>query len=340
MNIQKRISIILKVFIIFVIVILFAVIWRLCDSSFIFGKSNFSIVKYDNQVLIGDVYAGYFVHGSFQIQNIGKKILKLDPLIKCSCVPITIDKHEVPEGEYANISFILKPKYQFGELNENIEILTNDPLQKKILIEIQGNVNKGIEASPYLVDFNYIKWGQLATKKVFLRSTDNKLKFISSMSSSDCIQHELVQDHNQVFVQVSVKHPFTSSELNEAIFIKTSNVDVPYVIIPVKASFLGPLYASPSSLLIMGLSNSKKIEKVIDIFTEMSGDLQIELDEKTKIFLNAEIEPYNIPNKYKITLSIDPAKIPNKYMSNLNLIFNDKDSKRYELIIPLIVLNH
>jgi hypothetical protein len=298
------------------------------------------VAQYERRILLGDVYAGQMVHGFLRIQNAGKGSLALQPAKKCSCLPIAIQDSQVSPGDSTLVSFSLKPVHQFGEIHEQLEIHTNDPVQPRIVVEIGGRISRGVEVQPYSVDFPYVNWGQTATRDVRLRCAEGGLRFISASASSERVRQELRQaDAGGACLRISVQHPLAAGNLDEAVFVHTSDATFPYLIVPVHTQFPGPVRAFPASVLLRRPADSGKLTRKVELQATAPGTISVEVDPRVRPFVETSVTPGQSQDRYQLLITVDFAKTKGGQVSEVKVLFRDEDSRQHQLSIPLAMLD-
>ena len=117
------------------------------------------------------------VRHEFQITNIGKKRLTLKPggTTCSSCTIAKISKSIVSSGETVSVLVEYQTNYYKPLFRQSATILTNDPEQPRIELNIKGNLTSNFWFVPNTFDFNRVSATETKTveMKVFSRLSDS-----------------------------------------------------------------------------------------------------------------------------------------------------------------------
>ncbi len=94
-----------------------------------------------NAIDFGDVHYFEYPERSFQIVNKGKRDLVIKRLVRsCNCIYPTIDKMVLKKGEKAKLKVKWDLKNIVGPDEKSFKIITNDPSQSEIDVQLKINV--------------------------------------------------------------------------------------------------------------------------------------------------------------------------------------------------------
>ncbi|MDR1459982.1 MAG: DUF1573 domain-containing protein, partial [Bacteroidales bacterium] len=106
-------------------------------------KANAPKASFDNiKFLFGTATEGDEVAHNYIITNIGKSTLHIRKLRQsCGCTVVNPEKNDLEPGESTEIRAVFRTHGKTGKQMRTIDVITNDPSQPKITLEITGNLN-------------------------------------------------------------------------------------------------------------------------------------------------------------------------------------------------------
>jgi hypothetical protein len=94
-----------------------------------------------NTIDFGDVHYFEYPERTIQVSNKGKRELVIKRLVRsCNCIYPTIDKMVLKKGEKANLKVKWDLKNIVGPDEKSFKIITNDPSQSEIDVQLKINV--------------------------------------------------------------------------------------------------------------------------------------------------------------------------------------------------------
>jgi len=241
----------------------------------------------------------------FKFKNIGKEELIISKVrASCGCAAVLLSKNNVPTDGKGEVKVSFAATGRRGFQNHKVYIHSNDPITPLVQLQIQGIIKTDLIVFPKEVNFYDIKKRAPLTKKVYLIEPEGeKLKILKVTSFSHYVSAKASKSSHKYYKRHEIEISFTPDvpigPLETQIVVYTNNTRNPKIQIPVRANIKGDIEFFPSMLFFGFLTQCKKEERVVHIFTTHTPFI-IKKIEKTLDFLQVEVKPKEENRKYEI----------------------------------------
>ncbi len=272
----------------------------------------------------GELWAGpqASMSHTFTFQNNGTETLKiLDTKAKCGCTVAKGYSTEVSPGGIGQIPVTLSAKLlKAGWVSKTVDVITNDPRNAKVVIELKGNIKNLCSFTPHRGTlFNRVKLDQRLYREVTVRSNvDYPLQLdMRPLSANSFFQinwEEVVPGKEWRYTALAeAPHPEGRSGSTLMIF-DTNSPDVPRYEIYASCYVLPRVDIIPRKMV---LQKVEPVNKTRDIRIVNNGKTPFELVSimTSEPRLNPSLLPIDPakPNEYKIRCTIPAGYEPPPY---------------------------
>ena len=194
-------------------------------------------------------------HLTFQLRNEGDATLMIEDMEPtCYCTSSKTDLWDIPPGGVATLQIRIDPSDFVGAVTKGVEVVTNDPDNPTVLIDVDLFVLPGIAVVPPELDFGTVPaQGSKRSEKIDIkapRSRDFEVTGVTSEVAFLELEHEpldLEERHGaMVFVKVLPGAP--TGPFEATVIVHTSDPELPTIEIPVRGRGAGGLSAAPNRL--------------------------------------------------------------------------------------------
>lgn len=112
----------------------------------------------------------------FQFTNKGKGDLIIKRVFaSCGCIKkIIYPNDSIKPGISSNIKIIYDLKHEFGAFGKIITVVSNDPINPEIRLNVAGIASQALYVSPKFVRMRNVEVGKIVTKTVYIRYSGKK----------------------------------------------------------------------------------------------------------------------------------------------------------------------
>lgn len=97
----------------------------------------------------GEVLGGSEIKHTFKLKNIGQKPLKIERVEEsCACTATIVSKDEIPPRGFGLVEAVLKVPSENRQVEESINVYTNDPIQSQVTLTLKGTAFVPITTFP------------------------------------------------------------------------------------------------------------------------------------------------------------------------------------------------
>jgi hypothetical protein len=148
----------------------------------------FKEVFYD----FGTIDAANKLARSFEIQNAGLEPLRILGLKQgCSCgttrltlANSTLSSGTLSPGETGKIDVTLDLSNIQGVYSEHVYVQTDDPVSPRVVLTLQGDVQRGLRLTPTALNFGKVVPGESAMRTLFISPGASQVRDIASVNTS------------------------------------------------------------------------------------------------------------------------------------------------------------
>lgn len=283
----------------------------------------------------GEVEPGDVQKFSFTVKNEGQDVLAIEAVTPtCYCTTGKADSWSIPPGGSTQVHVTVDPSDWVGEIVKGVEIETNDPDNKNILLDAKMKVRPGIAVMPPELDFGTVPIKGSKPHTVAIKAPKERPFKVTSLSADVpwlTVTEEPMQTDDRVGVKVSVTAsggapagPFTSKVL-----VQTDDAAKPRIEIPVRGVGPGGLQVVPERLVFTTLAPGAEVGTVT-----IKGGKNLELKSVKPSNPNVEATLAKQPDgTMQVQVRIAPGAKPGRVMTKLAIATSD--AAQPEVIVPV-----
>ncbi len=292
-----------------------------------------AIVAGEHHLDAGEIEPSKVLEYDFILRNEGDASLAIEDLKPtCYCTSARTDLWDVPPGGAAKIHVRIDPSDFVGKVNKGVEIVTNDPTNPVLLVDVDIQVLPGIAVVPPELDFGTI--GPEGSKKSLPVAVkvprDRELQIMGATSESPflSVTHEPLELEERHGVTVLVKvlpgappGPFTAKVL-----VRTSDTALAAIEIPVRGRGPGGLRAQPDKVIFEAASAGAEVGSF-----DVTGGKQL-LVKSSVAGLQAEIET-GTGESHRVRLRLASDARAGRLLAKVTV--TTADGSQPELVVPV-----
>ena len=203
----------------------------------------------------GEVEPGQLQKFEWTLRNDGDAMLGIESLEPtCYCTTGKADTWSIAPGQSTKVRVTVDPSDWVGEILKGVEIETNDPDNKHVMLDIKMKVRPGIAVVPPEMDFGAVPTNGAPPRTVDIKAAKERPFKVTSLTSDLAfvtVQQEPLQTDDRVGVKLVVKvgagapaGPFAGM-----IVVETDDGARPRIEVPVRGQGPGGLAADPARIL-------------------------------------------------------------------------------------------
>lgn len=193
----------------------------------------------------------------FKFTNKGNMTLNIvDMHATCGCTLPNMDKKEYQPGESGEINVKYNPRHKRGVQNQTVTITTNDPVNQRIMLTIQADVQPEIAIDPTIAQTGVVHKAEerKLTVTVTMRDPEGQITDITSSEPEKVpmkiIKSEKIElDGKPAFratIEATVLNTHPVGEVRATGTIRTNNKAQPILSFQVLGSVQGDIYMQPA----------------------------------------------------------------------------------------------
>ena len=190
-----------------------------------------------DRVLFGSVNNQQATTKRIRVLDSGEGTLKIIH-IETSSPFLTTEVGPVHLGKAINydVKVTLQPGVRMGKFQETLTIHTNNELQPRLSVSIEGNVLGPITVHPEHLFFGFVNRQELAQQDILLAKTDGAdLEVLEVGHQSQFVSTEIIPLERGRRVRVTVSRDTPSGPFRDLLEIYTNNTEQPVIKVPLHA---------------------------------------------------------------------------------------------------------
>lgn len=202
----------------------------------------------------GEVEPGALQKFEWTLRNDGDAMLSIEAIEPtCYCTTGKADSWAIAPGKSTQVHVTVDPSDWVGEILKGVEIETNDPDNKHVMLDVKMKVRPGIAVVPPELDFGAVPATGAPPRTVDIKAAKERPFKVTALTSDVAfvtVQQEPLQTDDRVGVKLVVKAgagvpagPFAGK-----IVLETDDTARPRIEIPVRGMGPGGLAADPARI--------------------------------------------------------------------------------------------
>ena len=260
----------------------------------------------------GKALGGSHIKHTFTIKNIGQKPLQILSVTEtCACTASVLSQDEIPPGSTGSISTVLTVPSGNQHVNENLLVLTNDPVQSTITLSLKGEAFIPLKTFPERLAFGNQKPLQTPlTKRVSLHLQDG-VELLNIRTDSAHLNTTLQTENDIPFVALKFLPTLPVGQFSHNLLIDyTYEGEQTTHNVLVFGEVLGELQVVPNRLFFGLIKDPSTVSKTITIFARESHPIHITDVVSTTKGVVVEKKAGTAETEYQLITTISPKTRP------------------------------
>jgi uncharacterized protein DUF1573 len=214
-----------------------------------------AVVSGQSHLDAGKVEPGQVLQYEFTLRNEGDATLAIEDLKPtCYCTSANIDQWDIPAGGSTIVHVRIDPSDFTGDINKGVEISTNDPEHRMLLVDVDLHVLPGIAVVPPELDFGAVGADGSKPAKVDIKvPRERDLKILEVKADAPYVSVtqeplELEEKHG-VTLYVKVLPGAPPGAFTAKVTARTNDTSRPTIEIPLRGRGPGGLRANPEKMV-------------------------------------------------------------------------------------------
>lgn len=234
----------------------------------------------------GEVYRGQKLTKKFLFKNSGDQPLKIIGVhASCGCTVAKFEqsKEYAPKEEGA-IEVLFDISRFSGKVSKSISVLTNSSRASNRTLRVKAFIKEEFKVNPPVLDFGEVLFGSKVKKSVKFNPFRNfPLELLGVLDHKDFLLVDFKKGKKSEWeVSVTLNGLKEVGFIKENLIIRTNSQHLPEVLLPVRGSVRGVLFASPEYIEFGAIKKdsnvsrkvklkSRKLFNIIDVDLKMMG---------------------------------------------------------------------
>lgn len=187
----------------------------------------------------GTIAEGDKVHHVFTFTNQGDQPLIINRVRStCGCTGTLLSQKEIPPGESGEIKTVFNSSGMRGPIVKWIHVYSNDPINPKVRLQINGVVQPEIDFTPRRLRLTGMEPGEKHEALVTLTNNSEQPIFLSHLTTTPAVlsarlSETRLEPGGTANIKISFEIPTGKTHQNGYISLKTSSPRTPKIRIPV-----------------------------------------------------------------------------------------------------------
>jgi len=275
------------------------------------------------------------LHHAFQFRSAGAGLLKIDRVhAGCGCTAVSLAQKEIAPGKTGSISATLDTQSSEGTIVKTIQVFTDDPDNKSILLQLKANVMPEIVCTPPHLDFGEITTGADPELRVKVESPQGRRFVVTGVESSLSLAKPRFERNRDggFSVCVKIENPTPSGSFNGFITIRTDLGGAPELKVTLTGNVAARTYAIPAKLMFGVVAPGTTASREVVVRANGWDGLKVE-SVHAGDGLSVTAEETDPGKEWKIAVRIDGSPAPGLLKSELRIAVNDPLVK--EVVVPV-----
>ncbi len=263
----------------------------------------------------GEAHGGSQVKHTFKLKNVGTHILKILKVEhSCSCTATIVSKNEILPGEYGMIEAVLKVPSENREVEESVDVYTNDPMQNKVKLILKGTAFVPITTFPTRVFFGQVPSKGTPKKTLTVHRGVGKDVHITGVrvNSTDLRANIVSEKQSEIIrVEVALLESMPIGPFNWKLLIDYNYEGKKAThTVEVIGEVLGEFAVSPRNFFFGLVEGEKAVSKKVTISPINSQPFKITGVQSNSKYVMAKVAPQADGMSYHLTATINPTAPP------------------------------
>ncbi len=273
----------------------------------------------------GEALGGGEIRHTFKLKNIGQKPLKITKVEEsCACTATIVSKDEIPPCGFGIIEAVLKVPSENRQVEESINVYTNDPIQSQVTLTLKGTAFVPIMTFPSRLLLGSIP-PKTSIKKSLTIHQRGETQILAVRTDSDHLKAAIVSAKADPITRVEVALlesalPGTFSH-NLLVDYQYEDKEATHEVL-VFGEVLGVFTVSPKRFFFGLIRNKSAVSKTVSMSSLNDQPFKITSVESSLAYVTTISTPQADGFGYQLTASIQP-EAPTDELSGEILVKTD-----------------
>jgi hypothetical protein len=287
----------------------------------------------------GRVEQGHTVTHLFRFTNQGQGDLRIEQVkTSCGCTAAVISSQVIPAGGEGAISATFDTHRFFGEKAKTITVYSNDPIQPRTTLTLQGEIVVEVAAMPPQLYLGRVRKGQNVAGEVEVLYDANKALDLTKVENSHpavSVQvEELEKDGKKgKRLVVTLAEGVPLGPLNDQIIVTTTSEKRPTLTIPVFGSIEGDLLVLPPQISFGVLRKGETKIKEVRIQNRGPNPVKILRVQPPSADITAKLTAIKEGEEYRLAVRVKEAPAAGRIQGEVQ-VYTDHPKEKI-LTVPL-----
>jgi hypothetical protein len=240
------------------------------------------IVFASTDVEFGRALSGTVLRHEFRFTNTGSATLEITAVRPgCGCTTAGDFDRKVEPGKTSIIPLRLNTAGFSGEITKRATIVSNDPEQPTVGLELKAEVWKPVDIRPSTAVFTLSPDNQTNQTKVLklVNQLENPITLVGIENTNASFKAELkvIRPGQEFELHITTVTPFASGSTRGVITLKTSSAEAPEIRVTAQATVLPAVTVSPAQLALP--SNPTSLVRTNWVTIRSNGARALELSD-------------------------------------------------------------
>ena len=257
----------------------------------------------------GEALGGSEIRHTFRLKNIGQKPLKIEKVEEsCACTATIVSKDEIPPGEFGFIEAVLKVPSENRQVEESINVYTNNPVQNTIPLILKGTAFVPITTFPACLPLGSIHPRTPITKSLTVHQK-GATRILGVRTDSGHLKTAIVSTKTNPITRVEVtlleSAPPGTFSYNLLVNYRHNGKETTHEV-PVFGEVLGVFAVSPKRFFFGLMRNKLVVSKTVSISSINDQPFKITSVESNSAYVTTISTPQGDRSGYQLTATIQP----------------------------------
>ena len=257
----------------------------------------------------GEALGGSEIKHTFRLKNIGQKSLKIERVEQsCACTATLVSKDEIPPGQFGIVEAVLKVPSENRQVEESINVYTNDPVQNRVTLILKGSAFVPITTFPSRLLLGSIQSKTPITKSLTVHQK-GETRILGVRTDSDHLKATVVSAKADQITKVEValleSAPVGPFSHNLLVGYQYEGKEATHEVM-VFGEVLGAFTVSPKRFFFGLVEDKQAVSKTISISSLNDQPFKIASVESNSAYVTTKVASQGAGVGYQLTATVQP----------------------------------
>lgn len=257
----------------------------------------------------GETLGGGEIRHTFKLKNIGQKPLKITKVEEsCVCTVTIASKDEIPPGQFGIVEAVLKVPSENRQVEESINVYTNDPIQSQVTLTLKGTAFVPITTFPSRLLLGSIH-PKTSIKKSLTIHQKGKTQILVVRTDSDHLKAAIVSTKSDPITRVEVtlleSAPSGTFSYNLLVDYQYEGQEATHEVL-VFGEVLGAFSLSPKRFFFGLIRDKSAVSKTVSILSLSDQPFKIVSVEPNSAYVTTKVISQTEGIDYQLTATVQP----------------------------------